>query len=145
MITKEVARAGLNVCCMQEVKYRKTDSKEIRLNNGEVYEFFWSGYEKKCEAGVGVLIKKDEKVIIVKPDVCTPRVVAINVSVFGFNVRIINAYAPINSDGTPKAKDDFYRILRKSSATIKSIKSSSLPVISTRKILWLMITVSSME
>ena len=47
MITKEVAKAGLTVCCMQEVRYRKTDSKEIRLNNGEVYEFFWSGYEKK--------------------------------------------------------------------------------------------------
>ena len=35
MITKEAARAGLKFCCMQEVRYRGTGRRVIRLNTGE--------------------------------------------------------------------------------------------------------------
>ena len=118
MITKEIARAGLTFCCMQEVRYRNTGNRVIRLDTGEEYEFFWSGNKKRRDAGVGILIKKDTSIIIEKPDFSSPRFLAINLKIFGFNVRVINAYSPTNIDGSPQAKDEFYRMLRKASAAV---------------------------
>ena len=34
-ICKEIAKAGLSICCLQEVKYRNIGSKLIRLDTGE--------------------------------------------------------------------------------------------------------------
>ena len=118
MITKEVARAGLTFCCMQEVRYRNTGSRVIRLDTGEEYNFFWSGNKKRHDAGVEILIQKEKIIIIEKPDFSTPRFLAINLKIFGFNVRVINAYSPTNIDGSPQAKDEFYRMLRKASVTM---------------------------
>ena len=42
-VVKEVNRAGLLFCCLQEVKYRNTGSKLIVLDTGESYEFHWCG------------------------------------------------------------------------------------------------------
>ena len=58
-IAKEAAKAKLQVCCLQEVRYRNIDSKVIALNNDESYTFFWSEQKKRRNAGVGILIKKD--------------------------------------------------------------------------------------
>ena len=59
LIAKEVARAGLTFCCIQEVKYRNSGKKLIRLDSGEEFEFHWCGRQKRREAGVGFLIKVD--------------------------------------------------------------------------------------
>lgn len=40
-MTKEAARAGLTFCCMQEVRYRGSGRRVIRLNTGEDFDFFW--------------------------------------------------------------------------------------------------------
>ena len=55
-ICKEISKAGLSICCLQEVKYRNTESKMIRLKTGEEFEFHWCGMKKRREAGVGFLI-----------------------------------------------------------------------------------------
>ena len=46
------------------VKYRNSGTKEIRLDNGESYEFHWCGMKKRREAGVGLLIKVDQNIVI---------------------------------------------------------------------------------
>ena len=56
-ITKEVARAGLSICLLQEVRYRNNGQRIIRLNTGESYEFVWSGPKRRRETGVAFLIK----------------------------------------------------------------------------------------
>ena len=40
-VVKEVNRAGLSFCCLQEVRYRNIGSKIIELDSGEKFEFHW--------------------------------------------------------------------------------------------------------
>ena len=112
-VTKEVAKAGLALCCLQEVKYRNSGSRLIELDSGEKYEFHWCGMKKRRTAGVGFLIKVDKDITIADPDVNDPRVIAANLTLYGFKVRIINAYSPTESDCSESKKDDFYRLLKK--------------------------------
>ena len=73
----------------------------------------WCGMKKRREAGVGLMIKVDPDITVSEPDISEPRVMAVNIKVFGFNVRVINCYSPTNVDGSPLQKDDFYRTVRK--------------------------------
>ena len=66
-------------------------------------------YEKRRDAGVGILVRKDRNVIVQKPNFLDPRVMGININVYGFKIRFVNAYSPTNIDGTENQKDDFYR------------------------------------
>ena len=111
MITKEVANAGLTFCCLQEVKYLNSGKENIQLDTGECYEFHWCGNKKRREAGVGFLIKVDPNIKIKDPDVQDPRIMAMNLMVYGFNIRVINVYAPTNCDSSENKKNMFYRQL----------------------------------
>ena len=114
-VAKEIARAGLSFCSLQEVKYRNTGNKLIRLDTGEEFEFHWCGQKRRRDAGVGIMMKVHPDIEISTPDVLDPRVTAINLKVHGFNIRVVNGYSPTNCDGSEYQKETFYRLLRKSS------------------------------
>ena len=118
-ITKEVARAGLSICLLQEVRYRNNDQRIIRLNTGEVYEFMWSGPKRRREAGVAFLIKVEQGISYSKPDVEDPRLIAMNITIHGFKLRIVNVYSPTDTDGSAQQKDVFYRKVRKSCESLQ--------------------------
>lgn len=127
MVAKEAANAGLEFCCLQEVKYLNSGKKLIRLDTGESFEFHWCGKRKRREAGVGILIRVDPKIVIKDPDIQDPRIMAINMKIYGFNIRVVTAYAPTNSDGSEHQKDVFYKQLRK--ACTKQEKHQKLIVV----------------
>ena len=102
-IAKEIAKSELAFCCLQEVRWRDVGSKIIRLDTGEEFEFHWSGYKKKRQAGVGILVRIHNDIEISSPDFTDPRVMAMDVKIYGFNVRIVNGYAPTEADGATKA------------------------------------------
>ena len=77
-VAKEVNRAGLLFCCLQEVKYRNTGSKLIVLDTGESFEFHWCGQKRRREAGMGIIIRVHPSVVISSPDVNDPRIMAID-------------------------------------------------------------------
>ena len=60
-IAKQIAKLKLSFCCIQEVKYRNSGKKLIKLDSGKKYEFHWSGMKKRREAGVGMLIDATNK------------------------------------------------------------------------------------
>ena len=113
MITKEVARAKLQFCCLQEVRFLNQGKKVINLDTGESYVFHWCGKKKRRDAGVGILIKESKDITIEEPDINDPRIMAMNIQINGFNIRLVNAYAPTNCDGSDNQKDTFYRLLKK--------------------------------
>ena len=123
-VAKEVARFNLLFCCLQEVRWRDTNSKLIQLDTGEEFEFHWSGYKKKREAGVGILIRVHPDIEISTPDINEPRVMAVNVKIYGFNIRIVNGYSPTELNGTENQKQLFYSSLNK--ATVKTKKHQKL-------------------
>jgi exonuclease III len=114
-IAKEAAKAKLQVCCLQEVRYRNIGSKVTVLNNDESYTFFWSGQKKHRNAGVGILIKKNKDITFEESDIRDPRVLAMNIQVKGFRIRLVNDYSPTNCDGSESQKDAFYRLVKKAS------------------------------
>ena len=69
--------------------------------------------KKRREAGVGLIVKVDPEITVSEPDVSEPRVMAVNIKVFGFNLRVITCSSPTNIDGSPMQKDNFYRTVRK--------------------------------
>ena len=112
-IAKEIDRAGVFICCLQEVRFRNHGKRRIGLDSGAEYDFYWSGPKKKREMGVGVLVRVDKNIITSEPDTNDPRVISMNMSVYGFKIRLVNAYSPTDTNGTDYQKDDFYRKTRK--------------------------------
>ena len=56
-IVKQLAKSDKQFLLLREFPWKNTGSKIIQPNIGEKCEFHWCGYQKKREAGVGVLIK----------------------------------------------------------------------------------------
>ena len=111
MIATEMDNANLTFCCMQEVCYRNTGKKDHSFKNVAKYVFIWSGNKKRRDAGVGFLIKDHPE--ISEPDVNNSRINAINMTIFGFKIRVVNAYSPTSIDGSENQKRDFYRLLQR--------------------------------
>ena len=82
-------------CCLQEVKYRNIGKKIVELDSGEKYEFHWCG------------IKCDKDITIDGPDFEDPWIIAFNLKIYGFNIRLVNVYAPTESGGSVTQKDAF--------------------------------------
>ena len=108
---------NLLFCSLQEVRYRNNGNKDINLDTGESYIFKWSGPKRRRDAGVAVLIKQCDEISFEDPDVMNPRLMAMNLKICGFNIRLVNAYAPTDSHGSESKKDEFYRLLRKACVT----------------------------
>ena len=77
----------------------------IRLKDGKEYIFIWCGMKRRRDSGVGFLIKKDPNIIISYPDDNTPRVIAMNIIVYGFKLRVVNVYSPMNIDDSEQNKE----------------------------------------
>ena len=122
-IAKEVSRAGLKFCCLQEVRYRNIGNKLIRLNTGEEFEFHWCGQKKRRDAGVGILIQVHDAIEISNPDINNPRIMAINMKIHGFNLRVVNGYSPTESDGSDHQKQVFYRELKEACMKTENTRS----------------------
>ena len=108
---------GLLFCCLQEVRYRNSGNKLIELNTGESYEFHWCGQKKRREAGVGILIKVQPGIDICPPDINDPRIMAIDLKIHGFNIRVVNGYSPTDCGGSTNQKDNFYRSMKAACVT----------------------------
>jgi len=98
------------------VRYLDTGNKLIRLDNGENFKFYWCGKKKRRDLGVAVLIKDDPCIIFDEPDVTDPRIMALNITVYGFKIRLVNAYSP-TEEGNENQKNTFYRNLEKACKT----------------------------
>ena len=125
-IASEADRAKLSVCCLQEVRYRNRGKRRITVASGAEYDFIWSGPKRRRDAGVGFLVKVDQDIVASEPDMESSRLIAMNIIVHGFKIRLVNAYSPTNTDGSIGQKDEFYRKLRK--ACIPTAKNHKLVV-----------------
>ena len=123
-IAKEVENARLQFCCLQEVIHRGLGNKEITLSTGETFVFYWCGQKKRRNAGVGVLIRKSKDIQFDEPDICDPHIMAMNIQMKGFRIRLVNVYSHTNCDGSDNQKETFYRSLKK--ACIKQHKHQKI-------------------
>ena len=125
-IAKQISKMDLSFCCIQEIKYRNSGKKLIELDNGRKYHFLWCGTKKRRQDGVGILLLDDKEIKFDDPDVEDPRLMAFNLNIFGFKIRLLNVYAP-SEPRSENLKNNFYRMLRK--ATVKNQKDQKLLVL----------------
>ena len=94
-----------SVCCMQET--RRTGSGVLQNNNTQ---FIWSGYKKKREGGVGIMIA--ENVQLVDINTVSPRILQIMIKINNIKMAITNCYSPTN-EAKDSTKDTFHDLLSK--------------------------------
>ena len=121
-VAKEIVKANLAFCCLQEVCWRGTGSKIITLDTGKSFEFHWADYKKKRQAGTGILIRVEPNIEINSPNINDARVImGIDLKINGFNIRVANAYAPTEATGTISQKQSFYFLLSKATRVLTKI------------------------
>ena len=76
---------------------------------------------------MGILVRVNRFIEISSPDVNDPRIMAINLKIHGFNVRIVNGYSPTETGGSDNQKELFYRNLK--TAYVKTHKYQKLIVV----------------
>ena len=102
---KDCKAANLDIVCIQEMR---------RLGEGSVchegYNVYWSGMKAKHIYGVGIAVKKSPNVNINGVINISPRLMAIDLMMMGFKLRIVSAYAPTEAKSLA-TKKSFYREL----------------------------------
>lgn len=110
-IIREIRKANLTICGLQEVRRIKTGSVLIQ-NEGNKYEIYWSGHSLKRIHGVGIVFKTDKHLIVEEVINVNARIIVADVNVKGCSLRIINCYAPTEED-SESSKNLFYTTLKK--------------------------------
>ena len=113
VIAREADRANLTICGLQET--RRLKKGEVILNipgKKSQYIFHWSGFERKREYGVGLLIRKSPFIQAENVNYHGPRHISASIVIKGCKVFVISAYAPTET-ATASAKSAFYCELNK--------------------------------
>ena len=121
-VVETVSRRGIDLCCLQEVRWRGASARMINGKDSR-YKLFWVG-NKEGTAGVGVLLAETwvEKVFDIKR--VSDRLMLIKIIVGETIVTVLSAYAPqVGLDDA--AKDAFYDDLQ---STVAKVSASEVLV-----------------
>ena len=116
-VVRQINKARLSICALQEVRRLKTGSALITCKNddddkGSSYAVHWSGHSVKRQHGVGIVIQVDKGIDVIEVIPVSARIIVLDVIVYGCSLRIINCYAPTEDD-SESAKNTFYCMLNK--------------------------------
>ena len=93
---------------MQEVRLLGKDSLSF-----DDYQMHWSGFERKREQGVALVIRNHNSIKIESITAVSPRVMHADLSIGGMALRVVAVYGPTEKANDTE-KDKFWRSLRKS-------------------------------
>ena len=114
-ITDTVARRCIDLCCLQETRWRGSSARKI-TGRDCIYKFFWSG-DPSGLGGVGILLAEkwiDKVLSVVR---INHRIMMLRLLVGKIILSIFCVYAP--QCGRPsEEKDDFYSVLLSNISTI---------------------------
>ena len=100
-IIKEIDKANLSICAIQELRRLSTGSACISSTlNGKTtdYEIYWKGHTSKRIHGVGIAVKVDPRIDITNVNYVSARIISMEVTFYGCSLKIVNAYAPTEDD-----------------------------------------------
>ena len=108
MVCQELRKSGIDVCCLQEVRWRGQGARFMGVK-GRRYKLWWSG-NSDGTGGVGVLVKEElcEKLVEVRRK--SDRVMTVVLAFEEEVVRIICVYGP-QTGRTSVEKEHFYNEL----------------------------------
>ena len=107
-VVETISRRNVDVCCLQEVHYRK-DGACIVTGKDSQYKLFWSG-DEAGSSGVAIMIAERWINNVIRVDRVNERIMSLGLLINKRVVTIVSAYAP--QQGLPKGvKDKFYETL----------------------------------
>ena len=109
---QDCVQANLDVVCFQEVRRLKVDKKH-HLG----YNFYWCGLKRYRRNGVAIAIRDSPDIVLDSIHNVSDRLMAADITVRGFKLRIISCYAPTRDGSSLTIKEIFYRNLVKLSKT----------------------------
>ena len=115
---EEASRAGLAICCMQEMRKAGNGCEEIEVTDPRnpdrkvKWRLYWSGHKSRSRDGVAVAIRMGSGLTPGAWQAVSARVIFVDLKIFGLQCRVASVYAPTN-EGTPAAKQAFYTDLAK--------------------------------
>ena len=109
---RECVLANLDVVCFQEVRRLKID-KVSHLG----YKFYWCGMNRYRRNGVAIAIRESKEIKLNTIHNVNDRLIAADITVQGFKLRVISCYAPTLDGSSLATKEAFYRGLVKLSRT----------------------------
>ena len=125
---RQVHRSKCIFTGIQEVRRLGQGNSIVEVpDRDQAYEVHWSGYARKHEAGVGIIIKKDPGIEVLNITYDSERLMSATLKNFGCNIHVIVGYSP-TEEGSEYAKNRYYRQLRKMTRAEKKIKNQRLLV-----------------
>jgi len=108
---QEAKNLGIDILALQET--RRTGSDSFEFNSGDIngWQFVWSGYKRKLEAGVAFILAP-HVTLVDKYFHYDARILSVRVIIHGLCLTLTCGYAPTNCS-TESSKTIFYRELRK--------------------------------
>ena len=107
-VVEMLARRNVDICCVQETRYRGAGSKTIGSDK-ERYKFWWSG-NKMSQSGVGILVREEMVEDVIEIKRTNDRIMKIKIVLGGSVMHIFSAYAP-QVGRTEEEKQEFWERL----------------------------------
>ena len=115
-VVSEIGSHGFDVTVLTETKKKGQGSVSVKE-----YDLFYSGVEKdqRAQQGVAILIRKSLRKCITTWEAVNPRMIKMNMAVFGHKITILGVYG-VNDDSTVAVKDQFFEELNEEIGKIGS-------------------------
>ena len=110
---QEAKNLGIDILALQEVRRRGDDDFTFESKGIEGWQFVWSGFKRKLEAGVAFILAPHVKLIGTHFHY-TARILSVRVIIHGLCLSLTCCYAPTDTS-SESSKTIFYRELRKAS------------------------------
>ena len=111
---QEAKKLNLDVLALQEVRRNGTGSMELDNEGVKGWQFVWSGFKRKSEAGVAFILAPHVKLIETHVHY-DARILSVRVIIYGLCLTLTCAYAPTNCN-SESSKSLFYSKLRKANS-----------------------------
>ena len=108
---QEAKNLGIDVLALQEVRRRGDDEFTFDSKGIEGWQFVWSGFKRKLEAGVAFILAPHVK-LIGSHFHYNARILSVRVIIHGLCLSLTCCYAPTDTS-SDSSKTIFYRELRK--------------------------------
>ena len=111
---QEAKNLNLDILALQEVRRNGTGCLELESEGIMGWQFVWSGYKRKSEAGVAFILAPHVKLVDTHVHY-DARILSVRVIVYGLCLTLTCSYAPTNCS-SESAKSLFYSKLRKANS-----------------------------
>ena len=111
-------KRNITIFAVEEFRRLGHDSREVKTENGTIFDVHWCGLKRKRLYGVAIFIKREPKTVFCgtsSDEDCNERMIWVDIQHCGVKIRVFACYAPTNTPekpGNEAARTKFWRDLK---------------------------------